>query len=191
MKRRHTRSRTRHQHAPKRGFGMRHLVLAAAILLPTITASAGLQSSPPDPVAPPSDVPLRGPGRTLVDGAKNPELIDRDLLVASILGSKAMPASPSERGAGPSFVCETTRSGARGHADSAAGDDSVACGYGAYPSAFANPQEWCPAGRPVCVPASEASGLRPSPRIIERGRPTEAGRVHRSAEAKYKDRHWE
>jgi len=76
---------------------MRHLVLAAAILLPTITASAGLQSSPPDPVAPPSDVPLRGPGRTLVDGAKNPELIDRDLLVASILGSKAMPASPSER----------------------------------------------------------------------------------------------
>src|SRR5687767_2430412 len=97
MKRRHTRSRTRHQHAPKRRFGMRHLVLAAVILLPTLTTSAAFQSSAPAPVAPPPEVPLRGPGRVLVDGAKNPELIDRDLLVAQILGSKAMPASPSER----------------------------------------------------------------------------------------------
>jgi hypothetical protein len=76
---------------------MNHLVLAVVILLPTAAPSA-FQSPSPDPPAPQTDGPRRGggPGR-VIDGAKNPELIDTELLIAQILGSNAMGPAPTER----------------------------------------------------------------------------------------------
>ena len=76
---------------------MRHLVLAVLIVLPTITASSAFQSSAQAPSAPPADGSRRGggPAPNVIDGAKNPELIDTELLIAQILGSNAMPPAPT------------------------------------------------------------------------------------------------
>jgi hypothetical protein len=77
-------------------FGMRHLVLAVLIVLPTITASSAFQSSAQDPSPPPADGSRRGGGPArVIDGAKNPELIDTELLIAQILGSNALPPAPT------------------------------------------------------------------------------------------------
>ena len=71
---------------------MRHLVLAVLIVLPT-TASSAFQSSAQDP-----DGSRRGGGPArVIDGAKNPELIDTELLIALILGANAMPPEPTQR----------------------------------------------------------------------------------------------
>lgn len=99
MKRRHTKWRTRRQPPARLQFRLRYVLLVLLILLPTISVSSAQQSTTKAPPPPLTDAPLggQGTGRVLVDGAKNPELIDRDHLVALILGSKAMPASPSEK----------------------------------------------------------------------------------------------
>jgi hypothetical protein len=50
--------------------GMRHLVLAVLIVLPTITASSAFQSSAQDPSPPPADGSRRGGGPArVIDGA--------------------------------------------------------------------------------------------------------------------------
>ena len=77
---------------------MRHLLLAALIVLPTITASSAFQSSAQDPSAPPGDGSRRGGGPArMIDGAKNPELIDTELLIAQMLGANAIPPAPTAR----------------------------------------------------------------------------------------------
>src|SRR5687768_9581862 len=70
------------------------------IVLPTLTLSSA------SPQAPKQDAPsgildsrvIRG-GRTrlLIDGKNNPELVNRDLLVAQILGSMALPESATKK----------------------------------------------------------------------------------------------
>src|SRR5688572_31108625 len=99
MKRRHTKWQTRRQPPARLKFRLRYALLVLLILLPTISVSSAPQPTTQAPPPPPTDGPLRvsGNGRVVVDGATNPELIDRDLLVAQILGTMAIPASPSER----------------------------------------------------------------------------------------------
>lgn len=78
---------------------VRDFLLALVILLPATTASAAFQSPAPDPPAPPADGSRRGgaPAGRVIDGAKNPELIDTELLIAMMLGANAIPPEPTER----------------------------------------------------------------------------------------------
>jgi hypothetical protein len=99
MARRRSIGRTRHYQPARRRFRMRQLLLVMLIVLPTITlSSASPQQSPSrSQPAPPDGLPLRGTRNTrvLIDGAVNPERVDRNLLTAQIMRTMAIPPSPS------------------------------------------------------------------------------------------------
>jgi hypothetical protein len=65
-------------------------------VLPAFTYSASPQSSTAPAQAAVPTLPVT-PGRVLVDGKDNPELINHDLLVAQVIGRMAIPASASAK----------------------------------------------------------------------------------------------
>ena len=98
-RRRPTRHKRHQQPAPRR-FTIRQLLLVTLIVLPTITlSSAPPQQSPTRrQPSPPNGLPVRGRigPRVLIDGALNPERIDRQILTAQIMRTMAIPPSPSK-----------------------------------------------------------------------------------------------
>jgi hypothetical protein len=76
---------------------MRRVFLATLFIVRAVTPSSALpQSAVQNPTSVVNAQPSgAGKLRVVVDGATNPELIDRDLLVAQILGANAIRTSPS------------------------------------------------------------------------------------------------
>ena len=102
MARRDTRARSRSRRYSTRRFRLPHLLLVMLILPSTIGfVLASPQLTVPEPFNqfPPPEGVLRGWGNStvVVDGAKNPELINSDLLIAQLLGAQALPPSPSQK----------------------------------------------------------------------------------------------
>ena len=71
----------------------RFLLLVVLLALPAITAEALPQESPS--TTPAEGRPSGRPTRVIIDGKTNPEAVNKELLIAQIVGSMAIPASPT------------------------------------------------------------------------------------------------
>jgi hypothetical protein len=96
MPRRRSTRRHPHPQPPRRRFRLRQAVLLMLLVLPALTYSASPQSSTSRAQTNVPTLPVK-PGRVLVDGKDNPELINHDLLVAQVVGRMAIPASASPK----------------------------------------------------------------------------------------------
>src|SRR6186997_2536921 len=76
--------------------GSLRVLLVTLLVLPGLGVPASSQDGP-------ESRPVEGrtngrPERVLIDAKTNPEAVDKELLIAMVIGSMAIPASPSEQG---------------------------------------------------------------------------------------------
>jgi len=78
--------------------GSLRALLVTLLVLPAVTFWASPSSAQDGPQSPPAEGRANGrPERVVIDGKTNPEAVNKDLLIAMVVGGMAIPASATPR----------------------------------------------------------------------------------------------